>query len=196
MWLCRAIREDLTNLVRFSNLTCHAVGIKRVVKQTPMAQTPSPIIVNGWTLRFHASFIQQATHLRSQVEFLRQKDLATYRSKKAAKRFAALLHLVFEVIPQDPERNEYRQGDTLGPKYKNWFRAKFLQQYRLFFRYNKESRIIIFGWVNDDQTKRAYDSKTDAYRVFRKMLDSGNPPDDWEALLEVSTADYGAFLDD
>ena len=54
---------------------------------------------------------------------------------------------------------------------------------------------LVFGWVNDDQTKRAYDSKTDAYRVFRKMLDSGNPPDDWEALLEASTGDFGALLD-
>jgi toxin YhaV len=97
-----------------------------------------------------------------------------------------VIKLMLEVIPQDPERTEYRQGETLGPKYKNWFRAKFFQQYRLFFRYNKESRIIIFAWVNDDQTKRAYDSKTDAYRVFRKMLDSGNPPDDWDELLEAS----------
>jgi toxin YhaV len=158
--------------------------------------TVNPTIVNGWTLRFHASFIQQATDLRSQVECLRQKDRATYRGKKATKRFAALLNLVFEVIPQDPERPEYRQGDTLGPKYKSWFRAKFFQQYRLFFRYNKESRIIVFGWVNDDQTKRAYDSKTDAYRVFRKMLDSGNPPDDWDALLEAATGDFGVLLDD
>jgi toxin YhaV len=40
--------------------------------------------------------------------------------------------------------------------------------------------------VNDAQTKRAYDSKTDAYRVFRRMLESGNPPDSWERLLAES----------
>ena len=32
-------------------------------------------------------------------------------------------------------RPEYRQGGTLGDDRKHWFRAKFLQQYRLFFRY-------------------------------------------------------------
>nr|WP_232465207.1 type II toxin-antitoxin system YhaV family toxin [Oleiphilus messinensis] len=32
--------------------------------------------------------------------------------------------------------------------------------------------------MNDEKTKRAYDSKTDAYRVFEKMLSSGRPPDD------------------
>jgi hypothetical protein len=46
------------------------------------------------------------------------------------------------------------------------------------------------------RTKRAYDSKMDACRVFRKMLDSGNPPDAWEALLEASTGDFGALLEE
>jgi toxin YhaV len=154
------------------------------------------IVINGWTLRFHPTFFQQAIALRAEVEALRQKNPENYQSKNVSKRFLMLLRLVFEAIPQDPERSEYRQGETLGNKYKHWFRVKFFQQYRLFFRYNKESRIIIFGWVNDDQTKRAYDSKTDAYRVFRKMLDSGNPPDDWESLLKASTSDMGELLDD
>jgi toxin YhaV len=37
--------------------------------------------------------------------------------------------------------------------------------------------------VNDDNTKRAYESSDDAYSVFRKMLESGHPPDDWNQLL-------------
>ena len=32
-------------------------------------------------------------------------------------------------------------------------------------------------------TKRAYESGDDAYRIFRKMLESGTPPDDWDRLL-------------
>ncbi|MCA3148953.1 MAG: type II toxin-antitoxin system YhaV family toxin, partial [Burkholderiales bacterium] len=32
-------------------------------------------------------------------------------------------------------------------------------------------------------TKRAYQSDDDAYRVFRQMLESGHPPDDWDQLL-------------
>ncbi|MBD2652009.1 type II toxin-antitoxin system YhaV family toxin [Synechocystis sp. FACHB-383] len=91
--------------------------------------------------------------------------------------------LAFDVIPQDPTRNEYRQGSTLGDDYKHWFRAKFFQQYRLFFRYHQESKIILLGWVNDENSKRAYDSSTDAYKLFRKMLESGHPPDNWNDLL-------------
>jgi toxin YhaV len=71
---------------------------------------------------------------------------------------------VFEAIPQDPTRAEYRQGDTLGEEHKHWCRAKFFQQYRLFFRYDFASRVIIFAWVNDDDSKRAYGSSDDAYR--------------------------------
>ncbi|MNN42713.1 Toxin YhaV [compost metagenome] len=33
---------------------------------------------------------------------------------------------------------------------------------------------------------RAYESKTDAYRVFAKMLANGNPPDDWDSLLAAA----------
>jgi len=35
----------------------------------------------------------------------------------------------------------------------------------------------------------AYGSDTDAYHVFRKMLDDGNPPDDWNDLLKESKAE-------
>jgi toxin YhaV len=71
----------------------------------------------------------------------------------------------------------------LGDDHKHWFRAKFFQQYRLFFRYHAPSKVIVYAWVNDEDTKRAYESSDDAYRVFRKMLDNGHPPDDWDQLL-------------
>lgn len=124
-----------------------------------------------------------------QVERLRQKDPNDYRKKNAAKRLAAIFKLAFEVIPEDPTRSEYRQGNTLGDEYKHWFRAKFFQQYRLFFRFHLESKIIIFAWINDQKSKRAYGSSTDAYWVFSKMLDSGNPPNTWNRLLLESKAE-------
>ena len=41
----------------------------------------------------------------------------------------------------------------------------------------------MFAWVNDEHSKRAYGSRTDAYRVFASMLDGGNPPNTWEDLI-------------
>ncbi|WP_276968509.1 type II toxin-antitoxin system YhaV family toxin, partial [Metallibacterium scheffleri] len=49
--------------------------------------------------------------------------------------------------------------------------------------YHQPSKIIVYAWVNDEDTKRAYDRGDDAYRVFRRMLETGHPPSDWAALL-------------
>jgi toxin YhaV len=143
----------------------------------------SPLVVNGWTIFAHPLFLSQVETLIRQTEALRQKDPAGYQKKNITKRLAAITRLAFEVIPQDPGRAEYRQGNTLGEEHKHWFRARFFQQYRLFFRYHVSSKVIVYAWVNDEGTKRAYDSSDDAYRVFRKMLESGHPPSDWNNLL-------------
>ncbi|HAO13334.1 MAG TPA: toxin [Planktothrix sp. UBA8407] len=135
------------------------------------------LVINGWNIFAHPLFLNQFEELLTQVEDLRQKYPQDYKKKNATKRLAAIAKLAFEIIPQDPTRSDYRQGTTLGDDYKHWFRAKFFQQYRLFFRYHQESKIIVFAWVNDDNSKRSYDSNTDAYRVFKKMLERGDPPD-------------------
>ena len=143
-----------------------------------------PLVINGWNIFAHPLFLNQFEELLKQVEYLRQKYPQDYKHKNPTKRLAAIAKLAFDVIPQDPTRSDYRQGDTLGDDYKHWFRAKFFQQYRLFFRYHQEGKIIVFAWVNDENSKRAYDSKTDAYRIFKKMLESGIPPDNWDDLLK------------
>jgi toxin YhaV len=150
----------------------------------PLPQKSSqPLASNGWAIYAHPLFLDQLEALMAQVDALRQKNPANYMQKNASKRLAAIVKLVFDVIPQDPARPECRQGGTLGDVHKHWFRAKFFQQYRLFFRYHLESKIIVYAWVNDDDTKRAFESANDAYRVFRKMIESRHPPDDWKTLL-------------
>jgi toxin YhaV len=149
-----------------------------------MKEKPStPLVVHGWAVFAHPLFLDQVELLIRQVEALKQKDPAGYVKKNAAKRLSAIAKLAFEVIPQDPTRAEYRQGSTLGEDHKHWFRAKFFQQYRLFFRYHQPSKIIVLAWVDDDATKRAYESSDDAYRIFKRMLENGHPPDDWDQLL-------------
>jgi toxin YhaV len=143
-----------------------------------------PLVLNGWTIFVHPLFLEQLERLTRQVALLKQKYPTDFQKKNATKRLAAIEKLAFEVIPQDPGRPEYRQGNTLGEGHKHWFRAKFFQQYRLFFRFHAQSKVIVYAWVNDEDTKRAYESDDDAYRIFRKMLESGHPPDDWNQLLK------------
>ncbi len=120
------------------------------------------------------------------VEILKRKYPEGYQSKRATKLLAAIIELVFTKIPANPENPIYRQGLTLGKENKHWYRAKFYQQYRLFFRFNTKHKIIIYAWVNDENTKRARGDKTDAYATFEKMLKSNNPPSSWDELLEAS----------
>lgn len=152
-----------------------------------------PVVVHGWTLFAHPLFLSQVHALAKQVEALQQKDPVGYLNKNAAKRLHAITKLAFDIIPQDPTRAEYRQGNNLGSQHKHWFLAKFFPQYRLFFRYHAPSKIIVLAWVNDDSTKRAFESSDDAYRVFRKMLDSGHPPDDWNQLLDAAQSPKSAL---
>ena len=152
---------------------------------------PAHLVVNGWTIFAHPLFLDQLEALARQVEAFKRKDPTGFTRKNASKRLAAITELAFDVIPQDPTRPEYRQGNTLGNEHKHWFRVKFFQQYRLFFRYHAPSKVIVLAWVNDEDTKRAFESSVDAYQVFRMMLESGHPPGDWSRLLAQARVQSG-----
>ena len=146
------------------------------------------LVINGWSLFAHPLFLDQVLDLTQKVEVRKAKHPTTYRNERVTKRLAAIRKLAFELIPQDPTRPEYRQGGTLGSAHKHWFLAGFFQQYRLFFRFHSSSKIIVYAWVNDEKTLRAYGSKSDAYRIFHRMLAAGNPPDRWNQLLPEAEA--------
>jgi toxin YhaV len=90
-------------------------------------------------------------------------------------------------VPHDPLATVFRQGNTLGPTHRHWFRAKFGgNRFRLFFRADSASRIIVDAWVNDRDTLRKAGAASDPYVVFGRMLAHGNPPDDWSRLLAAA----------
>lgn len=147
------------------------------------------MVINGWTIFAHDLLLDQLERATAAVEAARTADPEGYQGTAQAKLLAMLNKLLFETIPADPTRPEYRQGSTLGKDRKHWFRAKFGNgRFRLLFRYDSKTKVIIFAWVNDENTLRTYGAKTDAYRVFKGMLDAGNPPDDWKALLAATSA--------
>jgi hypothetical protein len=61
--------------------------------------------------------------------------------------------------------------------------AKFHERYRLFYRFSRKEKVIVYAWVNDEGTLRKAGSKSDPYAVFCAMLDSGNPPSAIAELL-------------
>jgi toxin YhaV len=139
---------------------------------------------NGWLLLGDSHFDEQYAALADAAEKLKKSKPEIFESSNIAKKYRMVTLLVEDIIPIDPSGIQYRLGKTLRSDYKHWRRAKFFQQYRLFFRYDSHTKIIIYSWFNDESTLRSYGSKYDAYAIFEKMLNCGNPPTTWLELLE------------
>lgn len=144
----------------------------------------------GWNLLFHECLSEQLQKLETAVARAKAHDVAGFESNANVKLFNALSQLILETIPSDPNRQEFRQGNTMGKTFRHWRRAKIGRRFRLFFRFDSKTRIIIFAWVNDENTLRSSGSKSDPYAVFQKMLQRGHPPDNWAALVAASKSDW------
>jgi len=138
---------------------------------------------HGWRLYTYPLFEGQLRGLTEDVERLSRTQPDTYKEHPKSKLLATILRLITETIPRDPSAAQFRQGDTLGPDNRHWFRAKFHQRYRLFFRFSSKDKIIVYVWINDESTLRKAGARTDAYAVFRAMLDAGEPPQSLASLL-------------
>lgn len=152
------------------------------------------MIAGGWTLLFHRCLVEQLERLEAAADRALAGDPRHAGENANVKLYAALARLILETVPGDPSRDEYRQGNTLGPAFRHWRRAKIGRRFRLFFRYDSRSKVIIYAWVNDETTLRAAGSRNDPYAVFRRMLGRGNPPDDWDSLRRQSSGRQMAGL--
>ena len=139
-----------------------------------------------WSLLFHQCLIDQLERLTAAADRAKVASPKTAHENANVKLHAALARLILETVPADPASDEFRQGNTLGAGFRHWRRARIGRRFRLFFRYDSGSRVIIYAWVNDENTLRSSGSKNDPYAVFLKMLERGNPPDEWNALMRQS----------
>lgn len=145
---------------------------------------------HGWTLLFHDCVIEQLQKLHAAARRAQERDPKGFESNANVKLFRALSQAILDAAPADPGSDEYRQGNTLGSAHRRWRRIKIGRRFRLFFRYDSSVRVIVYAWVNDEQTLRSSGSTSDAYAVFEKMLRRGHPPDDWDALVDTSREDW------
>ncbi|MGA2594337.1 MAG: type II toxin-antitoxin system YhaV family toxin [Bryobacteraceae bacterium] len=140
----------------------------------------------GWRLFVHPLFQAQLEKWAARVEKLACRDPQGYSSHPATKLLATVNHYMREVIPRDPNSPEFWQGNTLGSDNRHWFRAKFHERYRLFFRFSTQQKVIIYVWVNDEQSLRKAGARTDPYAVFKGMLESGAAPGSFAELVRAS----------
>lgn len=139
---------------------------------------------HGWRLFQYPLFESQLRKLTESAERLSIAQPETYKQHPKTKLLSTIHRYITEIIPRNANAPEFRQGDSLGPDNRHWFRAKFNQRYRLFFRFSTKDKVIVYVWVNDESTLRKAGSKTDLYAVFKAMLTAGDPPGSLEALLK------------
>lgn len=120
-----------------------------------------PQRVNGWALYAHPCFQETYDALVAEVETLKGKDPENYQRKAATKLLAVVHKVIEEHITVNPSSPAFRHGKSLGSgKNKDWSRVKFdAGRYRLFFRYSEKEKVIILGWMNDENTLRTYGKK-------------------------------------
>lgn len=144
-----------------------------------------PQRVNGWALYAHPCFQETYDALVAEVETLKGKDPENYQRKAATKLLAVVHKVIEEHITVNPSSPAFRHGKSLGSgKNKDWSRVKFgAGRFRLFFRYSEKEKVIILGWMNDENTLRTYGKKNRClYRIqqnVKKRTSScrlGNPP--------------------
>ncbi len=139
---------------------------------------------------FHECLIEQLRELQVASQRAQAQDPEGFESNANFKLFNALSQLILETVPREPNRDDYRQGNTMGPGFRHWRRAKIGRRFRLFFRFDSKTKIIVFAWVNDESTLRSSGSNSDPYAVFQKMLQRDHPPDDWDALVLASKSQW------
>jgi toxin YhaV len=119
------------------------------------------------------------------VAGLERRAEAGWETGAKPKLLKRILDLIQKEIPADPTAPTFEQGNTLGADARGWRRAKFLGRFRLFFRFDSASKVIVYAWVNDENTLRKSGAATDPYAVFRGMLLSQDPPTNWKNLLDA-----------
>ena len=143
---------------------------------------------NGWSLFQHALFADQLRSLTKAVEELAKSAPESFQTHPKTKLLNAIRRFILETIPANPNAPEFRQGNTLGEDNRQWFRAKFHERFRLFFRFSSKDKVIVYVWVNDEATLRKRGAATDVYEVFKRMLGSGYPPKSLDDLMKQASA--------
>lgn len=144
---------------------------------------------NGWNLFQFKPFAQRLQALTQDVARLAQADPADYKLHPKTKLLACVYRSMTDTAPANPADPAFRLGHSLGKTNGNWRRVKkgLPQRYRLFFMFaSNPLAVVIYAWLNDEDTLRKEGSRTDVYEVFKRMLERGEVPSSINELIKGS----------
>lgn len=121
---------------------------------------------NRYLLKYHDFYYQRIAKLKEQVKELRNKLRPEEFNQHEIVKLACRIHQADqEIIPQEPDRPEYRLTGDLR-KYRRYKQG--LQHYRLFFCFSNQLRIILYLYLNNEKHLRKAGSRSDPYEEFKK----------------------------
>ena len=121
---------------------------------------------------FSEQYDALAADVRKLNQKLKREEFVVHARVKFLER---VRQIIFVDVPSEPTSAAYELGNTLGPGNRHWRRAKLFQRFRIFFRFSKADRIIIYAWINDERTLRTAGGRNDAYATFASLLRRGIP---------------------
>jgi toxin YhaV len=145
------------------------------------------MIVNGWRLFYFRAFATTLNELEASVTKLAKRDPAGYKAHPKTRLLASIYQAITRAVPADPDHPSFRLGKSLGREFTHWRRVKsrLPDRYRLFFRFtSKPVKVIVYAWINGEDTLRKAEAKTDVYATFQRMLERGEVPTSIEELLK------------
>ena len=116
---------------------------------------------SSYLLKYHDFYFQRIAKLKEQVKELHNKlSNEEFRQHEIVKLAYRIREADQEIIPQDPNRPEYRLTGDLR-KYRRYKQG--LQRYRLFFCFSNQPKIILYLYLNDEKHLRKAGDKGDPY---------------------------------
>ena len=129
------------------------------------------MMTSSYLLRYHVFYYQRIAQLKEQVRELRNKlGDEEFKQHEIVKFAFRVRKADQEIIPQDPDRPEYRLRGELK-KYRRYKQG--LQRYRIIFCFSSHPKIIIYLYLNDEKHLRKEGAKTDPYEKFKKLQRKG-----------------------
>ena len=126
---------------------------------------------SNYLLKMHDFYAERVcilkTHIKKLKKTLSPEDFQQHEDVKFA---ARLRKATQEIIPEDPNKPEYVLSGELR-KFRRYKQG--LKRYRLFFAFSKEPAIILYLYINDEQTLRKEGSKNDPYQIFSNYVKKG-----------------------
>lgn len=122
---------------------------------------------SNYLLKYHDFYFHRIAKLKEQVKELHSKLSKEEFQQHEIVKFAYRIRKADqEIIPQDPNRPEYRLTGDLK-KYRRYKQG--LQRYRLFFCFSSKPKIILYLYLNDEKNLRKAGDKKDPYEEFKKF---------------------------